>query len=216
MTNAEPVVFIVDDDDEVRDAISLLMDSVGLKVQAYESAQAFLDGFDPERPGCLILDVRMRGMSGLELQAQLAGEPIHPPIVIITGHGDVPMAVRAVQAGAVDFLEKPFNDQALLDAVHRALGVDARRRGHAMRLAEVNQRLERLTPREREILDQIVAGKRNKVIAADLQISQSTVEAHRAKVMDKLQARSLSELMRLMLEHQLAGEEPLENPQSFG
>ena len=111
------------------------------------------------------------------------------------------MAVRAVQAGAVDFIEKPFNDQALLDAVHRAFGVDARRRGHAMRLAEVNQRLVRLTPREREILDQIVAGKRNKVIAADLNISQSTVEAHRAKVMDKLGARSLSELMRLMLKH---------------
>lgn len=216
MTNAEPQVFIVDDDDEVRDAISLLMESVGLPVRAYESAQAFLDDFDPQRPGCLILDVRMRGMSGLELQTRLASEPLYPPIVIITGHGDVPMAVRAVQAGAVDFLEKPFNDQALLDAVHRALGVDARRRGHAMRLAEVNQRLDRLTPREREILDQIVAGKRNKVIAADLHISQSTVEAHRAKVMDKLGARSLSELMRLMLEHQLAAEEPLENPQSFG
>ncbi|MBK1706675.1 response regulator transcription factor [Halochromatium glycolicum] len=216
MTNAEPQVFIVDDDDEVRDAISLLMDSVGLPVRAYESAQAFLDDFDPQRPGCLILDVRMRGMSGLELQARLANEPLYPPIVIITGHGDVPMAVRAVQAGAVDFLEKPFNDQALLDAVHRALGVDGRRRGHAMRVAEVNQRLDRLTPREREILDQIVAGKRNKVIAADLQISQSTVEAHRAKVMDKLGARSLSELMRLMLEHQLAAEEPLENHQSFG
>lgn len=199
--NTDPNVFIVDDDDEVRAAIGLLMESVGLEVRAYDSAQAFLDDFDPERPGCLVLDVRMRGMSGIELQTRLAAEPIHPPIVIITGHGDVPMAVRAVQAGAVDFLEKPFNDQALLDAVHRAFAVDARRRGHAMRLAEVNQRLERLTPREREILDQIVAGKRNKVIAADLHISQSTVEAHRAKVMDKLGARSLSELMRLMLKH---------------
>lgn len=199
--NTDPNVFIVDDDDEVRAAIGLLMESVGLEVRAYDSAQAFLDDFDPERPGCLVLDVRMRGMSGIELQTRLAAEPIHPPIVIITGHGDVPMAVRAVQAGAVDFLEKPFNDQALLDAVHRAFAVDARRRGHAMRLAEVNQRLERLTPREREILDQILAGKRNKVIAADLHISQSTVEAHRAKVMDKLGARSLSELMRLMLKH---------------
>jgi two-component system response regulator FixJ len=212
----DPTVFIVDDDDEVRAAISLLMESVGLEVCAYDSAQAFLDDFDPDRPGCLVLDVRMRGMSGIELQTRLATEPIHPPIVIITGHGDVPMAVRAVQAGAVDFLEKPFNDQALLDAVHRAFVVDAQRRGHAMRLAEVKQRLERLTPREREILEQIVAGKRNKVIAADLQISQSTVEAHRAKVMDKLGARSLSELMRLMLSHEAATEESQENPQNPG
>jgi FixJ family two-component response regulator len=216
MNKDEPTVFIVDDDDEVRAAIGLLMESVGLGVRDYDAAQAFLDDFDPEHAGCLVLDVRMRGMSGLELQARLASEPIHPPIVIITGHGDVPMAVRAVQAGAVDFLEKPFNDQALLDAVHRALSVDARRRGHALRLAEVKQRLSRLTPREREILDQIVAGKRNKVIAADLHISQSTVEAHRAKVMDKLGARSLSELMRLMIEHQLATEDPPENPQHTG
>lgn len=213
--NTDPTVFIVDDDDEVRAAIGLLMESVGLKVRSYDSAQAFLDDFDPERSGCLILDVRMRGMSGIELQTCLAAEPIHPPMVMITGHGDVPMAVRAVQAGAVDFLEKPFNDQALLDAVHRAFAVDARRRGHAIRLAEVNQRLERLTRREREILEQIVAGKRNKVIAADLQISQSTVEAHRAKVMDKLGARSLSELMRLMLSHGATmgdPQEPSENP----
>jgi FixJ family two-component response regulator len=216
MATAEPLIFIVDDDDEVRAALGLLMESVGLEVATYESAQAFLDDFDPARPGCLILDVRMGDMSGLELQTRLTAEPIHPPIVIITGHGDVPMAVRAVRAGAVDFLEKPFNDQALLDAVHRALSIDARHRGHAMRLAEVKQRLERLTPREREILDQIVAGKRNKVIAADLHISQSTVEAHRAKVMDKLGARSLSELMRLMLAHQPATDNALENPQSFG
>jgi len=214
--NTDPTVFIVDDDDEVRAAIGLLMESVGLEVRTYDSAQAFLDDFDPERPGCLVLDVRMRGMSGIELQTHLATAPIHPPIVIITGHGDVPMAVRAVQAGAVDFLEKPFNDQALLDAVHRAFSVDARRRGIAMRRAEVKQRLERLTPREREILEQIVAGKRNKVIAADLHISQSTVEAHRAKVMDKLEARSLSELMRLMLSDQATAEEPQENPQTPG
>lgn len=212
--HTDPSVFIVDDDDEVRAAIGLLMESVSLEVRTYDSAQAFLDDFDPDRPGCLVLDVRMRGMSGIELQTRLAAEPLHPPIVIITGHGDVPMAVRAVQAGAVDFLEKPFNDQALLDAVHRAFAVDAQRRGQAMRIAEVNQRLERLTPREREILEQIVAGKRNKVIAADLHISQSTVEAHRAKVMDKLGARSLSDLMRLMLSYQAAAAEPQENPQT--
>ena len=167
--------------------------------EGYPSAQAYLDAFDPASPGCLVLDVRMRGMSGLELQQRLAAEPLHPPIVIITGHGDVPMAVRAVQAGAVDFIEKPFNDQVLLDAVHRALHRDAQVRGQAMRLADIQERLQRLTPREREILDLIVAGRRNKVIAADLGISQSTVEAHRAKVMEKLEARSLSDLMRMVL-----------------
>ncbi len=197
----EPMVFIVDDDDEVRAALELLMESAGLAVRGYASAQAFLDDVDPARPGCLVLDVRMRGMSGLELQNRLTAEPMHPPIVIITGHGDVPMAVRALRAGVIDFLEKPFDDRALLDAVQRAFAIDAKHRDQALRRAEIQRRLARLTPREREILDQIIAGKRNKVIAYDLGISQSTVEAHRAKVMDKLGARSLSELMRLMLTH---------------
>ncbi|MEA3274179.1 MAG: response regulator transcription factor [Pseudomonadota bacterium] len=195
----EPTVFIVDDDEEVRDAIGLLMDSIGLAAESFASAQAYLEAFDASRPGCLVLDVRMKGMSGLDLQQQLGGEPLHPPIIIITGHGDVPMAVRAVKGGAVDFIEKPFNDQVLLDAVHRALEQDAERRGQASRLADFQDRIERLTPREREILELVVAGKRNKVIAADLGISQSTVEAHRAKVMEKMEARSLSDLMRMML-----------------
>ena len=195
----ETTVFIVDDDDEVRDAIRLLMVSVGLNAETFESAQAYLDQFDPQRAGCLILDIRMKGMSGLDLQDRLAGEPLHPPIIIITGHGDVPMAVRAVKAGAVDFIEKPFNDQLLLDAAHRAIEQDDERRGRALHLADIRARLEKLTPREREILDMVVAGKRNKVIAIDLSISQSTVEAHRAKVMEKMEARSLSELMRMML-----------------
>ena len=195
----EPTVFIVDDDQEVREAIELLLRSVGLHAESFPSAQEFLDRFDPERPGCLVLDVRMRGMSGLELQQRLLEAPVHPPVIVITGHGDVPMAVRAIQAGAVDFLEKPFHDQALLDAVHRALETDAQRRGHASRLADIQERLTRLTPREREILEQVVAGKRNKVIAIDLGISQSTVEAHRARVMEKMEAASLSDLMRMML-----------------
>lgn len=195
----EPTVFIVDDDQEVREAIGLLMESVGLAAEPYASAGDYLDAFAPSRPGCLVLDVRMKGMSGLDLQQRLASEPIHPPIIVITGHGDVPMAVRAVKTGAVDFIEKPFNDQVLLDAVHRALQRDAEVRGQAMRLADIKDRLQRLTPREREILDLIVAGRRNKVIAADLGISQSTVEAHRAKVMEKLEARSLSDLMRMVL-----------------
>jgi FixJ family two-component response regulator len=195
----EPTVFIVDDDNEVREAIELLMDSVGLASESYDSGWAYLACFDPTRPGCLILDVRMRQMSGLELQERLAEEPIRPPVIIITGHGDVPMAVRAVKNGAVDFIEKPFNDQSLLDAVHRALDIDGEQRGYAEEIADIQERLQRLTKREREVLDQIVDGKRNKVIAVDLGISQSTVEAHRAKVMEKLEARSLSELMRMML-----------------
>jgi FixJ family two-component response regulator len=196
---SEPTVFIVDDDQEVREAIQLLMESVGVTAVSFASAPAYLEQLDCDRPGCLILDVRMKGMSGLDLQERLAQEPLHPPIIIITGHGDVPMAVRAVKAGAVDFIEKPFNDQTLLDAVHRAFDQDARNRGQALRIADIQERLARLTPREREILDQVIGGKRNKMIAADLGISQSTVEAHRAKVMEKLEARSLSDLMRMMM-----------------
>ncbi|MEE9358660.1 response regulator transcription factor [Candidatus Vondammii sp. HM_W22] len=192
-------VFIVDDDQEVRDALQLLMESVGLAVETFESAQAYLDAFDATRPGCLVLDVRMPGMGGLDLQVYLKSESLHPPIIIITGHGDVPMVVRAVQAGAVDFIEKPFNDQSLLDSVHRAIEQDAEQRGQASRLADIKERLDRLTPREREVLELVVAGKRNKVIAADLDVSQSTVEAHRAKVMEKMEADSLSDLMRMVL-----------------
>ncbi len=195
----DPTVFIVDDDDEVRSALALLMESIGMPVETFESALAFLQQFDPLRSGCLVLDIRMKGMSGLDLQEHLSKEAIYPPIIIITGHGDVPMAVRAVKAGAIDFIEKPFNDQALLDSIHRAIEQDAKRRGKAMQLAEIEDRLERLTPREREILTLVVSGKRNKTIAYDLNISQSTVEAHRSKVMEKMQARSLSDLMRMML-----------------
>ena len=194
-----PTVFIVDDDQEVHDAIKLLMNSVGLAAETFGSVQEFLARFDPQRTGCLVLDIRMKGMSGLDLQDRLTQEAIHPPIIIITGHGDVPMAVRAVKAGAVDFIEKPFNDQLLLDAVHRAIEQDAEHRGRASHLADIQVRVQKLTPREREILEMVVAGKRNKVIAIDLGISQSTVEAHRAKVMEKMEAASLSDLMRMML-----------------
>jgi len=199
----DPTVFIVDDAEEVRDAIELLMQSVGLDAQGYASAQDYLDQFDASRPGCMVLDIRMPRMSGLQLQERLLDEPIHPPIIIITGHGDIPMAVRAVQAGAVDFIEKPFRDQLLLDAIHRAITRDAEQRGVASRRSEIEQRLQRLTPREREVLDLVMRGARNKVIAIDLNISQSTVEAHRAKVMDKMQARTLSDLMRMVLSLEL-------------
>lgn len=192
-------VFIIDDDQDVREALQLLMESVGLQVESFTSAQEYLDQFDPQRPGCLVLDVRMPGMSGLDLQARLSAEQIHPPIIIITGHGDIPMAVRAVQAGAIGFLEKPCNDQVLLDSVHRALEQDSRQRGEASRIADIKSRQEQLTPRELEVMEQVVKGKRNKVIAADLGVSQSTVEVHRSRVMEKMGAKSLSDLMRMVI-----------------
>jgi len=196
---SEATVFIVDDDKEVRESIELLMQSVGLPAACFASAQDYIQQFDSSRAGCLVLDVRMPKMSGLELQQQLLQQPIHPPIIIITGHGDIQMAVRAVQAGASDFIEKPFRDQLLLDAIHRAITRDAEQRGVASRRSEIEQRLQRLTPREREVLDRVMQGSRNKVIAIDLHISQSTVEAHRSKVMEKMQARTLSDLMRMVL-----------------
>jgi len=192
-------VFIVDDDEQVRNALTLLMESVGLQAVSFASAQEYLDQFDAALPGCLILDVRMPGISGLDLQARLSAETIHPPIIIITGHGDVPMAVRAVTAGAIDFIEKPFNNQSMLDNVNRAIALDAKQRGESLRICEIDSRYNELTPREKEVLQCVIDGKRNKMIAADMHISQSTVEAHRAKVMDKMQADSLSELMRMAL-----------------
>ncbi|MDQ7075718.1 MAG: response regulator [Gammaproteobacteria bacterium] len=196
---SEPTVFIVDDDCEVRAALQLLMGSIGLQTAVFESALHYLDQFDPRQAGCLVLDIRMPGMSGLELQSILNAKPLHPPIVMVTGHGDVPMAVRAVKAGALDFIEKPFSDQLLLDSVHRAIEKDAQQRGEASRLAEISERLIRLTPRESQVLEHVVAGLRNKVIAVELKVSLSTVEAHRARVMEKMEVKSLSELMRIML-----------------
>ncbi|MEW8045439.1 MAG: response regulator, partial [Candidatus Thiodiazotropha sp.] len=168
-------------------------------VVCYPSAGDYLEQFDESLPGCLVVDIRMPGMSGLDMQEKLAERPIHPPVIIITGHGDVPMAVRAVQAGAVDFIEKPFRDQILLDSVHRAIEKDAERRGEASRLSEIREHLDQLTPREREVLDLVVGGMRNKNISEQLGITLSTVEAHRSRVMEKMQADSLSHLMRMML-----------------
>ena len=199
MTAQQPTIHIVDDDQDVRESIRLLMESVGLPVATYASAQEYLERFSPDQNGCLVLDVRMRGMSGLDLQRHLQAFAAHPPIVMISAHGDVPMAVRALQAGAVDFLEKPFNDQALLDAVHRAIQQDALRRGEASRLAEIKERIARLTPREAEVMRRVVDGQRNKVIASEMNITQSTVEVHRARVMEKMEARTLSELMRMLV-----------------
>ncbi len=195
----QPIIFIIDDDEQVRNALILLMESVGLAVESYASAQDYLDNFDVTKAGCIILDVRMPGMSGLDLQARLTAEKIHPPIIIITGHGDVPMAVRAVTAGAVDFIEKPFNNQSMLDSVHKAIEVDAVQRGESSRLQDIETHYNTLTPREKEVLQSVIEGKRNKVIAYDMNISQSTVEAHRSKVMDKMSATSLSDLMRMAI-----------------
>mgnify|MGYP001548023883 CR=1 FL=1 len=196
---SETTVFIIDDDEEVRSAMVLLMESVGLNATSYISATEFLKEFDPKIPGCIVTDVRMPGMSGLDMQKKLNEIGAHPQIIIITGHGDIPMAVDAMREGALDFIEKPFNDQRLLDSVHRAIEKDAAERGIAMRLAEIQERVASLTRREKEVMELITQGKRNKIIADELCVSQSTVEAHRAKVMEKMQADSLSELMRMVL-----------------
>ncbi len=193
----EATVFIVDDDEAVRDSLGWLMKTVGLATEVFASAREFLDRYDPRRPGCLVLDIRMPGMSGLELQEKLTEDAIPLPVVVITGHGDVPLAVRALKGGAVDFIEKPFNDQVLLDAVQRAIALDAGRRQEYERNADIASRLASLTPREREVLELVVAGRANKVIAAELGVSQKTVEAHRARVMEKMEAQSLSELVRM-------------------
>ena len=195
----EHTVFIVDDDQDVRESLKMLIESIGLATETYNSAQSYMQSFDPNRPGCLILDVRMKGMSGLTLQEQLCQLPLHPPIIIITGHGDVPMAVRAIKMGASEFLEKPFNEQLLLDSIHVAIERDDEQRGKALQLTEVQERIAKLTEREHEVMELIVSGTLNKNIASQLCISQSTVEAHRSKVMEKMQARTLSDLMRIVI-----------------
>lgn len=192
-------VYIIDDAEEVRSAITLLMESVGLKVEAFHSADNFLNNYREDFEGCILLDVRMPGMSGLDLQKKLNEMGNAPPVIIISGHGDIPMAVKAVQAGAVNFVEKPFNEQALLDSVHRAFKMDSMQRGKNMKIGAVKEKIASLTKRENEVLYAITAGKRNKVIAADLNISLSTVEAHRGHVMQKMEAKSLSDLMRMVI-----------------
>ncbi|MEZ5615074.1 MAG: response regulator transcription factor [Rhodocyclaceae bacterium] len=199
---SDATVFIVDDDQAVARSLRWLIETVRLKVETFASAQAFLDGYDAARPGCLVLDVRMPGMSGLELQERLAASRIRLPIIFITGHGDVQMAVRAVQAGAFDFVEKPFNDQDLLDRIQRAIVFDAEQRGRQVQRAQLQALFASLTPREREVLDRVVEGLSNKAIANTLGLSAKTVEVHRAKVMEKMHARSLSDLVKLAMQNQ--------------
>jgi two-component system response regulator FixJ len=199
-----PTVIVVDDDDAVRTSLRLLLKSVGLPVETHGSAHEFLAAFDADRPGCLVLDIRMPGMSGLELQAKLAEEHAIVPIVFITGHGDVPMAVEAMQHGAVDFIQKPFRDQDLIDRINQALDKDKANRDSLRERDTILRRMAQLTPREREVLDLVTVGKPNKVIAGDLDVSQRTVEIHRARVMAKMGASSLAHLVRMVIEAQRA------------
>ncbi|MGE0485931.1 MAG: response regulator transcription factor [Gammaproteobacteria bacterium] len=195
---ANPTVFVIDDDAAVRQSLSLLMRSMALTVETFESAQDFLDRADPARPGCLVLDIRMPGMSGLELQDELSRLGFITPVIFVTGHGDVAMAVRAMKTGAVDFIEKPFSDQVLLERVNQALELDRATRDARAEIADIERRLGQLSPREREVMSRIVAGQANKVIAIELGLSERTVEIHRAKVMSKTGARSLAELVSMV------------------
>ncbi len=194
-----PTIIVVDDDEAVRSSLKLLLKSVGLPVETYASAQEFLDRFDSDRPGCLVLDIRMPCMSGLELQERLNTLHAMIPVVFITGHGDVPMAVEAMQHGAVDFIQKPFRDQDLLDRINQALEKDHDNRAGLKQRDAIRGRIADLTPREHEVLELVTAGKANKVIAGDLNVSQRTVEIHRARVMEKMGASSLAHLVRMVI-----------------
>jgi RNA polymerase sigma factor (sigma-70 family) len=199
MTEKIPVVNIVDDDAGVRTSIGMLLKSVGIPSSIYASAREFLDAHDASRPGCLVLDIRMPGMSGLDLQQELNARGVSLPLIFITGHGDVPMAVEAMRSGAFDFLQKPFRDQELIDRVQRALERDAENRRAAEERRQIRDRLETLTPREREVLELMAQGKPNKVMAGDLGLSQRTVEIHRAHVMEKMGADSVAQLVSMVL-----------------
>jgi len=195
----EPTVFVVDDDPDLCDSLRYLIESDGLKAETYGSAQGFLDAYDPQRPGVLVLDVRMPGMNGLDLQQHLIDQGYEMVVIILTAHGDIPMAVRAVKAGALEFLQKPVNDQILLDSIRKAIRLDAQNRRQRQHKDEILRRLARLTPREQEVMDLVVAGKANKQIAHELSVSEKTVEVHRKRLMKKVQVGSAIELVRAVL-----------------
>lgn len=195
----EQIIYLVDDDEALRDSLAWLLESQGFKVAAFASAEDFLKAWRPEFNGCLLLDVRMPGMSGLELQEKLAELHFSIPVIFITGHGDVPMAVQAVKHGAADFLEKPFNDKELLQIVQRCLEQDRQQRARQQQVDSTQSRLASLTPREREVMELVVAGKLNKLIADQLNISIKTVEAHRANIMEKLGANTVADLLKITL-----------------
>jgi FixJ family two-component response regulator len=197
MTIADECVFVVDDDDSVRRSLSRLIRSAGWRVETFPTARAFLDYPPPDRPGCLVLDLRLPGVSGLELQQSLVEAGRDIPIVFITGHGDVPSSVRAMKGGAVDFLQKPFDDKELLDCIARALRRSREQRARRAERALVQARFNTLTPREREVLTLVVTGKLNKQIAGDLGIAEKTIKVHRGRVMAKMHAGSVAELVRM-------------------
>jgi len=197
MTDIDPIVFIVDDDGSVRKALSRLINSVGLNVETFASAHDFLKRELYNGPACLVLDIRMPGLSGLGLQEELAAVGLTIPIIFITGHGSIPMSVQAMKAGAVDFIEKPFEDQTLLEAINQSLRKDKKAKLEQAELREIQQRLDSLTPREREVFAYVVSGRLNKQIAFELGTTERTIKAHRARVMEKMQANSLADLIRL-------------------
>jgi FixJ family two-component response regulator len=195
--DTDAIVFVVDDDPSIREAIKSLISLEGLRVETFGSAQEFLRNERPDLPGCVVLDVEMPGLSGLDLQRELAAHGVKLPIIFITGYGDIPMSVRAMKAGATEFLTKPFRDQDLLDAIQQALERDRDARQHSKEIAEVRKRFDALTAREREVMSLVVAGWLNKQIGFELKISEITVKIHRGRVMNKMGAQSLAELVRM-------------------
>jgi FixJ family two-component response regulator len=197
ITEPPPIVFVVDDDASIRDALKSLIRSVGLRVEVFSSPREFIEAKRPDAPSCLVLDVRLPGKSGLDFQRELAEANLNIPIVFITGHGDIPMSVRAMKAGAVEFLTKPFRDQELLDAIQAGVERDRIRREHEAGVAALRQRLETLTPRERELLPWVISGRLNKQIADALGATEATVKVHRSQLMRKLGASSMADLVRM-------------------